>query len=190
MERTKEALERAYWQEGLTMEQIGRILGVTKERVRQIMEKLGIPRRYPPRERTRFCPNCGAPLPTGKRYCSDKCKEEYRREKYWVKLKCNYCGREFWRREAWVRASTPERGYVTGAVYCSRDCAAKARRGTNLHLNGEEAKMIADLWDQLIPLAEKWCMRTGKWEVLEKVGKKVRALQEVEVRRIGIVEGR
>lgn len=40
----KKQLEQLYYKEGKTLQQIGNIYGVTRERVRQIMERFGLPR--------------------------------------------------------------------------------------------------------------------------------------------------
>jgi len=41
---TKETLTILYYWEGYTMEEIGKMFGITKERVRQIMQKNGLKR--------------------------------------------------------------------------------------------------------------------------------------------------
>ena len=44
LEWNKERLTELYWEDGKTLDDIGKIYGVTRERVRQIMSKFGIPR--------------------------------------------------------------------------------------------------------------------------------------------------
>ena len=50
----KEELTRLYWTENKSLQQIGDLFGVTRERVNQIMERYSIPRRnYTERQRSR-----------------------------------------------------------------------------------------------------------------------------------------
>lgn len=74
---------------GKTLEEIGTVLGITRERVRQIEAEMGMPKRgHKKVERIEKCcgnPKCGKMmllLPSSpKRYCSKKCRKDCRLRK-------------------------------------------------------------------------------------------------------------
>ena len=73
------------------------------------------PRKYP----VRYCKRCGEKLKSGyKNACSRTCQWFLSR----TLVKCNYCGREFYRRKGIVAGNTVERGYTTKKTYCNQAC--------------------------------------------------------------------
>ena len=73
------------------------------------------PRKYP----IRYCKRCGKKLKPGyKNACSKVCKWFLSR----VLVKCNYCGREFYRKKCIINAATIARGYTTKRTYCNQIC--------------------------------------------------------------------
>jgi len=78
--------------------EMARRLGVSRERVRQILGKLGLPANFWPQPALCFCGKERPHYPSNshrKPYCSDECKERAateRKGKLYVTLVCNWCG--------------------------------------------------------------------------------------------------
>jgi|TARA_Y100000310_G_scaffold162986_1_gene162918 hypothetical protein len=93
---------------------IAKEIGVTRERVRQILNMLGLPTRVGllPVE---YCLQCGKPRNRNRLFCSRACAWE---SKY-IYLKCMGCGNDFKRREK-LHAHNLRKG--SSYVFCSKSC--------------------------------------------------------------------
>ena len=105
-----------------TLEQIGREVGVTKERVRQILKKYNQPTKH--FVQRYLCLNCGSVLPTKNKYspplfCNKKCRYEYAHPL----MECEVCGilvRRNVKRMIWENLHNPLR---TGEhIFCGKKC--------------------------------------------------------------------
>jgi len=102
----------------MTMTEIGRRLGVSRERVRQIFDKANIVRPV----RRRRCLDCNN-LATSSHAL--RCAF-HQWARHHITVQCNYCGRWFSiTRRVW-NARIPERGYSEPKVfYCNRTCMGR-----------------------------------------------------------------
>lgn len=106
---TEEELKRLYYDEGLTMREIGQIKGCTAENIYQYFQKYGLKARN----------SSDARKATFTRHPELRAKGKNHRfpgERH-VKLKCEICGREF-RRPLWLAKRYSHH-------YCSRECLSK-----------------------------------------------------------------
>jgi hypothetical protein len=88
----------------MTMADIGRKFGVTREDVRQVLSKAGLPTRK--WKQSFICSYCGKLLTGhGSMFCSRECYKNYHR----VELQCDQCGQLFRRRLSEVRATLKRR---------------------------------------------------------------------------------
>lgn len=88
---------------------------VDLENLRYLPLQKNRPRKYP----VRYCKHCGKKLKSGyKNACSKTCQWFLSR----VLIKCNYCGREFYRLKGIVNGATVTRGYTIGKIYCNQIC--------------------------------------------------------------------
>lgn len=100
----------------LTLQEVGDKLGVSRERVRQLLNRAELPTMH--YKVTNRCSKCGVEVPKSNRsgLCKE-CKEESHR----VPLICDQCGELFYRGQHQVISqSQPHTGY-----YCSRQCYGK-----------------------------------------------------------------
>ena len=100
-----------------SMAQIGASIGVTRERVRQIVREEGLEIHRKERHITGYCLNCNAPLFSGQhdKFCSMACLQKY----HSIELTCEVCGVHFSRLGHYCRASQ-RRGYKH--IFCSKKC--------------------------------------------------------------------
>ena len=78
------------------------------------------PRKYP----VRYCKRCGKKLKSGyKDACSKTCQWFLAR----VLVRCNFCGRKFYRLKGIVNGATVARGYTIGKTYCDQICRGAGR---------------------------------------------------------------
>ena len=107
-----------------SLAEIGRELGISRERIRQYKERFGIklPKRSP---RCKYgfidCPVCGKTVPnlSGERKtCSKAC---YRRLT-WPLVQCWQCGKFFEKRASLIRRQAKDSRYVQKNNFCSRGC--------------------------------------------------------------------
>ena len=113
-----------------TLAEIGSRVGLTKERVRQILAREGLPTRAYSTRVMFACSICGLPCPprplvsypsaTGDRavFCSPECKRDYHRPQ----VACEMCGKLFRRHKSLLVRKSKDPRYTTRANYCSRRC--------------------------------------------------------------------
>ncbi len=107
-----------------TLEEIGGDVGVTRERVRQILNKANLPtKKY---ITTYLCNHCGDPIPRRRTYqnpkfCSTKCYSAYSR----IQIACTFCGtlKEYRAKE--VTWKIENRGRSSSLFFCSKQCQGK-----------------------------------------------------------------
>ena len=119
---------RTYKDSELTQSKIAEILGISRERVRQVVNKLGIDTRdgrisNRPKN-LRFCRSCGKELARNyvvkyKNNTAGKCRECQSKEAF-VELKYDVCGITFKRRK--TQHNRALRDYKGVGVFCSRKC--------------------------------------------------------------------
>ena len=119
-----------------TLQNIGSRCGVTRERVRQILAKEGLPTA----KITGYCRECGEPLTQKyQRYCPNKCFNIYRQRMKNILVSCSYCGNLFPRERSAINAMAA-RDYQH--AFCNHICHAKwisknrrSRKGIGLKHN-------------------------------------------------------
>ena len=95
----------------MTLDRIGALAGITRERVRQILHQGGLPTKALRQLRLRYeCPGCGSILRSPKSRCRACAMGTF---------VCEVCGKEFQRRVA-VQRSLFRRGYKH--IFCTRRC--------------------------------------------------------------------
>ena len=74
--------------------EIGRQIGVSRNYVREVLQKNDLITRVPIKKHTKYCEICSIPIPTWKKYpvCSSKCRFLYFR----IKVTCSYCTSDFY----------------------------------------------------------------------------------------------
>lgn len=108
----------------MTLVEIGDLVGVSKERVRQILAKANIETRSTNRipKSLPNCKNCGKPVPSrGRLYCSNECQHPNGK----TKINCHYCDKEIILRSAEYRTRIQRARYI----HCSKECLAESQRG-------------------------------------------------------------
>lgn len=122
---------------GATLEEIASDMGVTKQRVHQMMRRFGVP--WSPRKKEPHpCAQCEASIPATShaKYCSDACRSQgiaevwRQKESKWSRLKgremiCWWCHEKFDRTE--YQDSISKSG-GSSRTFCSTDCYHAARR--------------------------------------------------------------
>ena len=99
-----------------TLDAIGKEVGVTRERVRQILKKKGMPtksKRIP-----KLCSVCGVRVEASRKFCSPEC----RRKNSSITFQCSFCGVDV----TWARSvynAQKRRGYKN--IHCSRECSIR-----------------------------------------------------------------
>lgn len=100
-----------------TLEQIGIKNNVSRERVRQILDKANLPTRHYIKRTLYTCLNCGKETTNKHGFCSLLCRKAYNT----ITLVCDGCGRLFPRKKADVLTHNEDRGYK-GHCFCSHKC--------------------------------------------------------------------
>ena len=116
----------------MTMAEIARIVGVSRQRVFQILQEEGLPTKHLVRQSNKYrysCLVCGK-ISTHK-FCSDKCKEQWQQ----IPVVCTRCGRLFFRNVHQFLANYRDH---SDTVFCSRNCQSRwigAHYGFKSHPN-------------------------------------------------------
>ena len=102
-----------------TLQEMGNRLGVSRERIRQMLNKMELPTRHYTDKKMVGCLECGNPIEEGKKFCDRKCQNAYNK----ILVTCNQCGKLIERIPS-VVIFTERRvrmGYK-GNFYCDRKC--------------------------------------------------------------------
>lgn len=96
---------------------LGRILGVSRQRVHDIVNRLDLGHLVKPKQWSFYCVDCGQPI-SGRRRCRSCWRKIYGAE--WVTLTCAFCGKQFERKESEARRHKFH--------FCSTSCKANYAR--------------------------------------------------------------
>ena len=105
-----------------TLEQIGQKFGVSRERIRQILQRANLPtRRFV--QHNFICLQCGKEFTCKwpRRFCSPECSRRYHNPS----LVCSECGILFERRLKTILHNNGARGYKGRGMWCSKQCFGK-----------------------------------------------------------------
>ena len=123
--------------------ELSRQLGVSRETVRRLINKLGLRDLVKQRQWAAFCVDCGKRISKVGGLCRDCWLKKYGAKK--VTLLCDNCGRTFERKESEVKK--PEaRG--SKHHFCNRACYARywaVHYAPTLNVDSKRIKEIADL---------------------------------------------
>ena len=115
----------------MTLQAIGTELGISRERVRQILTSENLETRSVGRipEPMPLCRTCNNPVPIRRRiYCSSECQRPYGK----TTVNCHFCNTEITLMTSQYNARTSRNVHI----HCSRECRNADRRGkTNLRYN-------------------------------------------------------
>jgi len=102
-----------------TLQEMGDRLGVSRERIRQMLNKLELPTRHYSEKKMVGCLECGSLIKEGKEFCNVKCRKSYNS----VLVTCSQCGKLIKRKPSMVLSSKSRirKGYK-GNYYCDRKC--------------------------------------------------------------------
>jgi len=99
-----------------TLDAIGKTVGVTRERVRQILKKKGLPTKA--RKTPKLCVVCSMRVESSRKFCSPEC----RKKSSSITFKCSFCNVDV----TWARSvynAQKRRGYKN--IHCSRECSIR-----------------------------------------------------------------
>ena len=105
--------------------ELGRILGVSRERVHEIVKRLDLCHLVKPKQWSFYCLDCGKPIYGGATRCRPCWRKIYGAK--WVTLSCEFCGKQFERKESearrhiWHFCSTSCRGNYAVRHYLPRE---------------------------------------------------------------------
>ena len=100
----------------VTMSEIGRMVGISRQRVYQILNEEGLATKHPTKKYQYRCPECGA-ISTRK-FCCVECKKRWQQ----VPVICSGCGKLFFRNQS--RFLNYYR-YHNDVLFCSKECTGK-----------------------------------------------------------------
>jgi biotin operon repressor len=80
--------------------ELGRILGVSRQRVHDLVKRLDLGHLVKPKRWSFYCVDCGKPI-LGRRRCRPCWRKLYGAER--VTLSCDFCGKQFERKESEAR---------------------------------------------------------------------------------------
>lgn len=122
--------------------EIAERLNTTRDKVRYTLEKAGMQNfKY-----KRKCKNCGIKYETvvqASKFCEERCRNEYNRNRRGAKQKCNWCDKEF-------------KSYKI-RKHCSSKCREKERKDTR-----ERKCLVERLIKAIDPNRQKRCKGCGK----------------------------
>jgi len=99
-----------------TLDAIGKEIGVTRERVRQILKKRGLPTKA--KRTPKLCAVCSIRIETSRKFCSTECRKKNSR----ITFLCSFCGLSVeWPKS--VYNAQKRRGYRN--IHCSRECSIR-----------------------------------------------------------------
>jgi len=100
---TRESLARIVEAEPKKFSQaeLGRILGVSRQRVHDIVNRLDLHQLVRPKQWSFHCVDCGKPIPYGATRCRQCWLKIYGAKM--VTLSCDFCGKQFERKESEAR---------------------------------------------------------------------------------------
>ena len=102
-----------------TLQDMGDHFGITKERVRQVLNEMNLPTRHFSEKKMVSCLQCGNPIREGKEFCNRECQNIYNT----ILITCSQCGK-LMKRKACQTLLTESRiklGYK-GNFFCSKRC--------------------------------------------------------------------
>ena len=112
----------------MTLEEIGQQVGLTRERIRQILRNNNVPTRATSKFPQRKCANCQKPMTTDqgyvihvrassptKSYCNTQCREA----KLYDYYPCDYCGKLVWKRKKEYKHLKT----LSQTFHCSHSCS-------------------------------------------------------------------
>lgn len=102
-----------------TLQEMGDRFGVSKERVRQVLNEMDLPTRHFSEKKMVSCLKCGNPIKEGKEFCDRECQNDYNT----ILITCSQCG-NLMERKACKTLLTENKirlGYK-GNFFCSKRC--------------------------------------------------------------------
>lgn len=121
----------------LNLSEAGRIIGITRERVRQVANREGLPfRRGVVGRPHSLCDVCGKT--TG--YPNIRRHRACASARSWLTLRCPRCGRQFKRQRCQVNQALRDPRYKKAVSHCSRGCLLHSHEG-NCHRCGAEVTL-------------------------------------------------
>ena len=106
----------------LTMEDIAKEVGVSRQRVRAILLKEKLPTKSVTKRTAVYCKVCKNPTPNGQVVCPGKCREEH----YYTYVECRTCNRKIRYLKSYMK--TRIKFGMNRYFYCSRECFYMGRR--------------------------------------------------------------
>ena len=100
----------------MTMSEIARRVGMSRQRVFQILQEEGLPTKHCVNIKKYQCLECGAVSPH--KFCSDECKKKWQQ----IPIICNGCGKLFFRNVTQFLHNYRKHNH---ALFCSNNCAHK-----------------------------------------------------------------
>jgi transcriptional regulator with XRE-family HTH domain len=100
----------------MKMSEIARIVGVSRQRVYQILQKEGLPTKQHIRKCLYKCPVCG--VISSRKFCSYQCRKKWLQ----IPIICSECGNLFIRSRRKFMNSYPHHSDV---LFCSKKCTGK-----------------------------------------------------------------
>lgn len=102
-----------------TLQEMSDRFGVTRERIRQVLNEMELPTRHFSEKKMVGCLQCDNPIREGKEFCNRKCQNDYNT----ISISCSQCGK-LMKRKACRTLLTESRiklGYK-GNFFCSKRC--------------------------------------------------------------------
>lgn len=100
----------------MTMSEIAKRVGISRQRVYQILRKDGFPTKHRVHKNQYECLVCGTP--SEYKLCSKKCKKKWQQ----IPVTCTRCGKLFFRNKHEFLHNYKNHGF---ALFCSRHCVGK-----------------------------------------------------------------